>query len=161
MDHGQLSASGSYLNLVTSHNEVGWNIHRSAVHKKVPVTDKLSGSRTGRSETQPKDNIVQSPFKELQQVYARFSLNLFRLSKIPSELILQKTVGVLHLLLLTKLEAIVRQSTSPSLSMLSGPVVFPFQDSTYLGISKDIFAKLPGYLGFRSPVPGHVSSSPS
>jgi hypothetical protein len=84
------------------------------------VAHELPRLRPRRRQAQPVDDVVQSPFEELQQRFAGDPARARRRREVAAELILENAVDALDLLLLAQLNTVPGELRLARLSMLPG-----------------------------------------
>jgi hypothetical protein len=83
------------------------------------VTNQLTGSGTGRGNTETEHYIVESALQILEQHLTRNALGLGSLLKHITELALEHTIGILGFLLLCQHDTVLRHLTTTIVAMLS------------------------------------------
>ena len=108
------------------------------IYNDVLVVDKLAGSTTGGSDTQTINDVVKTAFEVLKENLTGDTTGAGCLLEHVAELLLQHTISVLCLLLLSKHDAILGSLATTVVSMLARREVTL---SLYFGITQDGFAK--------------------
>src|SRR5690606_7483189 len=94
---------------VTGLDLVRRQVHELAVDGHAAVADQLARGRAGHGEAHAVDDVVQAGLQHLQEVLAGVALAGGGLLVIVAELALQQAIDALDLLLLAKLERVVRE----------------------------------------------------
>ena len=84
------------------------DVDAAAVHEDVAVADDLACLVARRGEAETVDDVVEPALEQAQQVLARDALLAARELVVAAELLLEQAVDALRLLLLAKLDAVLR-----------------------------------------------------
>src|ERR1700754_1105859 len=106
--------------VVLRHTEAG-DVHLLAVDQEVAVAHQLPGHPPGAGEPGPVDDVVEPRLEDLQEGVARLARTTVGLLVVPAELLLQHAVGEAGLLLLLRLQEVLRL-LDPDPAVLAGRV---------------------------------------
>jgi len=93
---------------LTGFHLVGRHIGLHAVDSEMAVKNALPSLFPGVREAQLEHHIVQTPLQSAEQVHARYSRSVERVSHVPPELAFHDAIDVLRLLLFTQVDGVVR-----------------------------------------------------
>ena len=93
---------------MTGFHLVGRHIGLHAVDSEMAVKNALPSLFPGVREAQLEHHIVQTPLQSAEQVHARYSRSVERLSHVAPELAFHDAIDVLRLLLFTQVDGVVR-----------------------------------------------------
>ena len=113
--------AGGDFDDVARTNLIGRNVQSLGVHQNRVVPDQLASLGTRSAEAHTINNVVETPFQQLEQVFAGRAAQAVGLFVIVRELRFEYAVDAAQLLLLAQLRAIVR-GTALALAMLAGRV---------------------------------------
>ena len=91
---------------------VGRHIGLHAVDSEMAVENALPSLFPRVREAQLEHHIVQTPLQSAEQVHARYSRSVERLSHVAPELAFHDAIDVLRLLLFTQVDGVVRGPSS-------------------------------------------------
>ncbi len=114
----------AYADNFTGNDRIGRDIHNLTVYDDMPVAYQLTGCSTRGGDSQTIHYIVQTALQELQQEFTGIAFYGSGTLKKIAELLLQHSVCVFCFLLLTKLNSILGDFSSPGIAMLTGSIVF-------------------------------------
>ncbi len=95
------------------------DVNNLTINGDMLVTNELTGSSAGRSNTKAEHNVVESTLKVLQENLTGDTVGLCSLLKHITELALKHTVCILGLLLLCQHDSILRLLAATVIAMLS------------------------------------------
>ena len=95
------------------------NVDNLTINSDVLVTNELTSSSAGRSNTQTVYYVVKATLKQLEQHLTGDTLSLSGLLKQVTELALKNTIGILGFLLLCQHDSVLRHLTTTVVAMLS------------------------------------------
>src|SRR5689334_14551413 len=99
---------------VVGANLVARDVHATAVHVEVAVTDELSRLRARGGEPEPVDDVVEPGLEHPQELLAGDARAPRRLLVVRAELLLEQAVVAARLLLLTQLEQVLALLDAPA-----------------------------------------------
>ena len=95
-----------YRNHVARFYDIGGNIHRSAVDRKVGMVHELSRLRARRADSHTENDVVETAFEQGKHVLARDALHSHRNIVIVAEQTIKNAVNTLGLQLYADLQAV-------------------------------------------------------
>ena len=117
------------LRLLTNANDltrfyrIRRNIHHATVYNNMLMTHQLTGSRTGRSNAQTINDIIQTTFQILQKDLTGNTTGPSSFLEHVTELLFQNSVGIFSFLLFCQHDTILGSFSSSVVSMLSGRII--------------------------------------
>ena len=126
MDDIKFSAFLAHLDHIPRLQEIGRNVHHLAVNQEMAMADDLTSGSARWCEPEAIDHIIEPPFEQLHQRLARPAGLTQCLLKIISELFFPQSVLPADLLLLPKLNSVLRSFRTTKLSVLTRGIVAPF-----------------------------------
>ena len=97
---------------MTGFHLVGRHIGLHAIDSEMAVENALPSLFPRVREAQLEHHIVQTPLQSAEQVHARYSRSVERLSHVAPELAFHDAIDVLRLLLFTQVDGVVRGPSS-------------------------------------------------
>src|SRR5579859_1822591 len=126
LQHSHLLAVVAHGDLFADRNLVRRNVYLASIHGYVAMPNQLSSLAARNRKAQAIDNIVQSALELLQQLCTGHALSARGLFKVVAELLFQREVNALSLLLLTELQSVANDLGFAVFAMLSGSEVALF-----------------------------------
>src|SRR5262249_51247596 len=123
LEHSHLLAVIAYCDLFADRNLVRRNIHLASVDRYVSVTNQLASLTARNREAKAIDDVVQTTLELLQQLCAGNALGARGFLEVIAELLFQREVDALSLLLLAELQAVANDFGFAVFAVLSGSEV--------------------------------------
>jgi hypothetical protein len=164
MDSLKLTASLSDLNDITHTSQVRRDINPFSIYNDMIMTNQLPSGLARSSETEPKNDIIEPPLQQTQQVFttdARYARCFF---VIAPKLAFANPVKPGELLFCSKLDTIIGLFTTHPLTMLAWGITPAFKGAflqiTTLALQKKLGAFSAAKAAVGTSMPTHLSLSP-